>query len=110
MLAQIELVMTELAKNGGPWGTAAVLAWIGWRIWRDLGPSLKEWLALRTREVAAAERNATAREEGLNVSREGNKSVEGLTTAINNLNNKLTEAMNNGFKRVTDKIATSKEN
>lgn len=101
MLAQMEMVLTELAKNGGPWGTAAVMAWIGWRIWRDLGPGLKEWLALRNREVAAAERNASAREEGLNVSREGNKSVEGLTTAINNLNSSLSA----GIRRVTDKIS-----
>lgn len=100
----IELILVQLAEKGGSWGTAAVLALIGWRVWKELKPSLKSWLLLRDREVAAAERNVTAREDGNNVAREQMKSTEGLTTSINRLNDNLTTVMNNGFKRITDKL------
>lgn len=108
IIAQLEVVLQDLVAKGGGWGIAAALLWIGWRIWKEVKPSLSAWLELRTKEIAIHERNAKAREDGVEVAREHNKSIEGLTTSLNSLRDGLSGAMNNGFKRMTDKIVGPK--
>lgn len=109
MIAQIELVLQQLAKNGGGWGTAFAMLWLGWRIWKEVKPNMVKWLDLRQREVAIHERNAKAREDGVAVARETNKGIHGLTTSINGLSDGLSKAMNNGFKRITEKIESDRK-
>lgn len=99
----------ELITKGGGWGVAAAVLWVFWRIWKEVKPSLLKWLELRHREVTIHERSAKAREDSVAAARETNSAVQGLTRSVDNLSTKVTAVMNNGFKRITDKIAHSDE-
>lgn len=100
----VETVLMQLATKGDGWALVAAILFVGWRIWKDVRPSLKEHFKLREREVIA-------REKEVEVGRQIKTSIEGLTTAVQDQSKSVTvlaetlgDKMDKGFSRITEKI------
>lgn len=105
----VEAVLMQLATKGDGWALVAAILFVGYRIWKDVRPSLKEHFKLREREVVA-------REKEVEVGRDIKNSIEGLTTAVQEQSQSVTklaetlgDKIDKGFTRITEKVETPRK-